>query len=193
MCLSAVPIPSSLVLSSSGPTHGLTQLGLRSYPSGRLYPRPLQRYFHSLGLTDRFIPPLGPCQLTPALAGSVFSYLWNPYSSFPGGFYDFHGRLYVCNCFKLQPSSVHVSDSGATSPGSGCSVSGLAGEVNVHVSSVSPAQQGYSETMVDTGGRSNSDSPLVVMVSTPTSSLCGSSTVLSLPPRSSVTTLLLRG
>ena len=45
--------------------------------------------------------------------------------------------------------------------------------------------------MVDTGGRSNSDSPLVakaVMVSTPTSSLCGSPTVLSLPPRSSVTT-----
>ena len=38
----------------------------------------------------------------------------------------------------------------------------------------SPAQQGCSETTVDTGGRSDSDSPLVaktVMVSTPTSSL----------------------
>ena len=77
------------------------------------------------------------------------------------------------------------------STGGGCSVSGLAGEVNVHVSSISPSQQGYSETMVDTGGRSDSDSPLVaktVMVSTPTSSLCGPSTVLSLPPISSVTT-----
>ena len=98
---------------------------------------------------------------------------------------------HVCNCFKLPPSSVHVSDSGATSTGGGCSVSGLAGEVNVHVSPVSPAPQGYSETTVDTGGRSDSDSPLVaktVMVSTPTSSLCGSSTVLSLSPRSSVTT-----
>ena len=40
-----------------------------------------------------------------------------------------------------QPSSVHVSDSGATSTGGGCSVSGLAGEVDVHVSSFSPAQQ----------------------------------------------------
>ena len=98
---------------------------------------------------------------------------------------------HVCNCFKLPPSSVRVSNSRATSPSGGCSVSALAGEVNVHVSSVSPAQQGYSETTVDTGGRSNSDSPLVaktVMVSTCTSSLCGSSTVLSLPPRSSVTT-----
>ena len=99
---------------------------------------------------------------------------------------------HVCNFFKLPPSSVHVSDSGATSTVGGCSVSGLAGEVVVHVSSVSPAQQGYSETMVDTGGRSDSDSPLVaktVMVSTPTSSLCGPSTVLSLPPRSSVSTV----
>ena len=98
---------------------------------------------------------------------------------------------HVCNCFKLLPSSVHISDSGATSTGGGCSVSGLAGEVDVHVSSVSPAQQGYSETTVDTGGRGDSDSPLVaetVMVCTPSLSLCGPSTVLSLPPRSSVTT-----
>ena len=48
---------------------------------------------------------------------------------------------HVCNCGKLPPSSVHVSDSGATSTGGGCSVSGLAGEVDVHVSSFSPAQQ----------------------------------------------------
>ena len=61
----------------------------------------------------------------------------------------------------------------------------------MYVSSVSPTQQGYSETTLDTGGRSDSDSPLVaktVMVSTPTSSLCGPPTVLSLPSRSSVTT-----
>ena len=98
---------------------------------------------------------------------------------------------HVCHCFKLPPSSVHVSDSGAMSTGGGCSVSGLAGEVDVHVSPVSPARQGYSETTVDTGGKSDSDSILVaktVMVSTPTSSLCGPSTVLSLPPRSPVTT-----
>ena len=39
------------------------------------------------------------------------------------------------------PSSVHVPNSGAKSPRGGCSVSGLAGEVNVHVSSIRSAQQ----------------------------------------------------
>ena len=92
-------------------------------------------------------------------------------------------------CVKLPPSLVHVSNSGATSPSGGCSVSGLAGEVNVHVSSIPSAQQIHSEAPVHPGGRSNSYSPLVaktVVVSTPTSSLCGSPPVLSLPLRSSV-------
>ena len=98
---------------------------------------------------------------------------------------------HVCNFFKLLPSSVHVSNSGATGTGGGCSVSGLAGKVNVHVSTFSRAQQSYSETTVHTRGRGNSYSPLVtetVVVSTPTSSLCGPSVILSIPPRSSVTT-----
>ena len=84
-----------------------------------------------------------------------------------------------------------MSPSGATSTGGGCSVSRLAGKVDVHVSTFSLAQQSYSETMFHTGGRSNSDSPLVaetVVVPTPTSSLCGSSTVPSIPPRSPVST-----
>ena len=45
-----------------------------------------------------------------------------------------------------------------------------------------PAQQSYSETTGHTGSRGNSNSPLVD--ETPTSSLCGPSTVLSIPPRS---------
>ena len=68
---------------------------------------------------------------------------------------------HVCNSVELPPSSVHVSNPGATSPRGGCSVSGLAGEVNVHVSSISPAQQSHSEAQVHTGGRSDSHSPLV--------------------------------
>ena len=63
------------------------------------------------------------------------------------------------------------------------------GEVNVHVSSIQSAQQGHSEAPVHPGGRSNSHSPLVaetVVVSTPTSSLCGPPPVLYLPSRSSV-------
>ena len=68
-------------------------------PLGRLYLRPLQRHFHSLGLTDRFTPPrlgpcqLGPCQPTSAMAGPTFSYLRNPDPRISGGLYDFHGRL----------------------------------------------------------------------------------------------------
>ena len=45
---------------------------------------------------------------------------------------------HVCNTVELPPSSVHVSNSGAKSPIGGCSVSGLAGEVNVHVSPIPP-------------------------------------------------------
>ena len=96
---------------------------------------------------------------------------------------------HVRDCVELPPSLVHVSNSGATSPSDGCSVSGLAGEVNVHISSIPSAQQSHSEAPVHPGGRSNSHSPLVaetVVVSTPTSSLCGSPPVLSLPSRSSV-------
>ena len=84
---------------------------------------------------------------------------------------------HVCDSVKLAPSSVHVSSSGATSPSGGCSVSGLAGEVNVHVSCIKSAQQSHSEAPVHPGCRSNSHSPLVaetIVVSTPTSSLCGS-------------------
>ena len=53
-----------------------------------------------------------------------------------------------CNSVELPPSSVHVSNSGAKSPSGGCSVSGLAGEVNVHVSSIPSAQQRHSEAPV---------------------------------------------
>ena len=84
---------------------------------------------------------------------------------------------HVRNCVELTPSLVHVSNSGAMSPSGGCSVSGLAGEVSVHVSSIPSAQQSHSEGPVHPGGRSDSHSPLVaetVVVSTPTSSLCGS-------------------
>ena len=66
---------------------------------------------------------------------------------------------HICNSVKLPPFSVHVSNSGTTSPSGGCSVSGLAGEVNVHVSSIQSAQQSHSEAPVHPGGRSNSRSP----------------------------------
>ena len=48
-------LPQGTRLFSSIPSYGFTQLGL--IPLGRLYLRPLQRHFHSLGLTSRFTPP----------------------------------------------------------------------------------------------------------------------------------------
>ena len=88
-----------------------------------------------------------------------------------------------------MPAYFHVSNSGDSSTGGACSVSGLAEEINVHVSAVSSAQQGHSEVTCHPGSRSDIDSSLVAvtaLVSTPTSTLCGSPTVLSLPPRSTV-------
>ena len=143
---------------------------------GRLHLRPLQRYFHSLGLTDRFIPPR---RSDPSVLASLLQQ-WQDLSFLTSGIpirpFQAYFTIFSATVFKLPPSSVHVSDSRATSTGGGCSVSGLVGDFDVHVSSISPAQQGYSETTVNTGGRSDSDIPLVaktVMVSKPTSSLCG--------------------
>ena len=119
---------------------------------------------------DRVVPPPRDCEMYLQALGDTRS-------------------RHVCEGVEIPPSSVHVSSSGATSPSGGCSVSGLAGEVNVHVSSIQSAQQSHSEAPVHPGGRSKSRSPLVaetVVVSTPTSSLCGSPPVLSLPSRSSV-------
>ena len=84
---------------------------------------------------------------------------------------------------------VHVSNSGAKGSCGGCSVSGLAGEVDVHVSPIPPAQQSHAEASTHLGGRGNSRSPLVavaVVVSTSTTSLCGTPSSTPLPSGSSV-------
>ena len=66
---------------------------------------------------------------------------------------------------------------------------GLAGEVNVHVSTVSPAQQSHSEAQEHP---SDTHRPLVAVttvVSTPATIECGSpATILSVPQRPFVTT-----
>ena len=97
---------------------------------------------------------------------------------------------HVCDTVELPPSSVHVSSSGVKSPNGGCSVSRLAGEVNVHVSTFSPAQQGRAEITVQSSGRGDPRSPLVAVstvVPTPTtSSLCGTLVDSPIPSRSSV-------
>ena len=95
--------------------------------------------------------------------------------------------------WSLYPtsSSVYVSSSGASSTGDRYPVTGLAGEVDVHVSTVSPAQQSHSEDQDHSDRRVVTQSPLVTIttvVSTSTTSVCGPPTLLSIPPRPAVTT-----
>ena len=81
-------------LYSSVPASGVTQLGLRSYPSGPFVPETYSTSF-SFVRSDRpvyataSIRPLGPCQPTLAMAGPTFSYLRNPDPPISGRLYDF--------------------------------------------------------------------------------------------------------
>ena len=91
-------LPQGTKLYSSVPASGVTQLGLRSYPSGSFVPETSSTSF-SFVRSDRLvyatvsIRPPGPCQPTSAMAGPTFSYLRNPDPHISGGPYDFYGRL----------------------------------------------------------------------------------------------------
>ena len=68
-----------------------------------------------------------------------------------------------------------------------------AGEVNVHISTVSPAQQSHSEAQDHPDRRGDTHRHLVAVttvVSTPATTECGSPTILSVPQRPVVTTVL---
>ena len=99
---------------------------------------------------------------------------------------------HVCTGQQQHSSSPdYVSDPRASSTGDSCSVTELAGKVDVHVSTVSPTKQSHSETWVHSGGRGNTNSPLVAVtavVSTPAPSVCGPPSHHSLPPGPNVTT-----
>ena len=98
----------------------------------------------------------------------------------------------VCHSPQHASSPVHGSSSGASSTGDRCFVTGLALEVNVHVSTVSPAQQSHSEAQEHPDRRGDTHRPLVAVttvVSTPATIECGSpATILSVPQRPFVTT-----
>ena len=98
-----------------------------------------------------------------------------------------HSRLSKCDRSSGSP----ISAEQASSTVDRCSVARLAGEVDVHVSTISPAQQSHSETQDHPGGRSDTNSSLVAittMVSTSTKALCGPPSLLSVQPRPTVTT-----
>ena len=82
---------------------------------------------------------------------------------------------HVCHSPQHTFSPVYVSSSRASSTGDRCSVTRLAGEVSVHVSTIFPAQPSHSEAQDHPGGRSDTNSPLVVIttvVSTSTTCRC---------------------
>ena len=93
-------LPPCTNLYSSVPAYGVTQWGLRSYPSGSFVPETPPTSF-SLVRSDRpvyatvSIRPSGSCQPSAALAGPMFSYLRNPNPHVSGGFHDFYGRLHA--------------------------------------------------------------------------------------------------
>ena len=80
-------------------SHGLTQLGLRSYPSGSFVPETVTTLFSFLRpgrpvYATASFRPVGSCQSTAAMAGPDFSYFRNPDPSISGGVYHFYGRLH---------------------------------------------------------------------------------------------------
>ena len=98
---------------------------------------------------------------------------------------------HVCHSPQHASSPVHVSNSGDSSTNDRCLVTGLAREVDVHVSTVSPAQQSHSEAQDHSHGQGDTHRPLVAVptvISTPATTECGSPTILSVPQRPVVTT-----
>ena len=75
--------------------------GLRSYPTGLSIPESITMTFSffrsdKLVHTNAWLRHISPCQPTQAMAGPVFSYLWNPHPTFPGRDHEFYSCLYSC-------------------------------------------------------------------------------------------------
>ena len=81
-------LPENLVVQRSVPIHGITQLGLRSHPTGSStlsFIRSDKPVFNTAAFR--------PCYTTQAVAGPIVSHIRNPYLIFPGGVHHFHRRL----------------------------------------------------------------------------------------------------
>ena len=94
-----VILPTCSVVSQSGTVHGLTQLSLRSYPSGSFIPEAITTTFSllrsdELVFSTASVRPAAPCQPTSAVARPIFSNVRFPHPTFEGGIHDFHGCFY---------------------------------------------------------------------------------------------------
>ena len=97
---------------------------------------------------------------------------------------------HVCHSPQLASSPFYVSSSGASRTGDRCSVTRLAGKVDVHVFTVPTAKQNHSEAQDHSEGRGDTHSPHGChnLGSTLTTSVCRPPMLLSVPPRPTVTT-----
>ena len=94
-------LPPCTILYSSVPSHGVTQLGLRSHPSGSPVPETPSTSFSFVRsdgpvYATASIRPSGPCQPSTALAGPTFSYL-----RISGTWTHTDRKLHI-NCLELK-------------------------------------------------------------------------------------------
>ena len=190
-------LPENLVVQRSVPIYGITQLGLRSHPTGSSTQRPscfdCCRQHHTCSLHqqtrwDPFPPPVAAGSGSVSVASdSGHNSKSQTHSGLPkcdsrplvSAEPAHHDRVespprshesdiqtvgnsssgQVCHSPQHASSPVHGSSSGASSTGDRYFVTGLAGEVNVHVSTVSPAQQSHSDTQDHPDGRGDTHHP----------------------------------
>ena len=101
-------LPPGTNLFSSVPAYGVTQLGLRSYLSlGRLYRRPLQRHFHSLGMTNRFTP----LRRSDTLVLANLLRHWQDLRFLTSGIHTFQADFTIFTEASTQGLGTHMGDS----------------------------------------------------------------------------------
>ena len=89
----------NLVIHGGIPIYEITQLGLRSHPTGSSTLEALTTTFSFIRsdkpvFTTASFRPFTPCNPTQAMAGPIVCHIRNPYPAFPSEVHDFHGRLY---------------------------------------------------------------------------------------------------
>ena len=101
-------LPNSFVLQSV-PVHGITQLGLRSHPTGSVTMRPLQQHFCSLGLTNWYTPL---CRSDP-LVLAILLRQWQDLSFLTSGIpiRPFQAELTILTDASTQGWGAHMGDS----------------------------------------------------------------------------------
>ena len=161
-------------------------------PLGRLYLRPLQRHFHSLGLTDRFTPPR---RSNPMVLANLLQQWQDPRFltlGIPIRMFQADLRIFTDVSATLSNSHLPRFMSPIPEPRA-LAVDALSQDWQGRSTYMFPPfpllSKVNAEASIHSGGRGNSSSPLVansIVVSTSTTSLCGTPPSSPLPSGSSV-------